>query len=332
MNKQCKICKETVNRKKPGMQCSGFCERFFHGQCLGIAGKQLDSLRVDGIMWKCSDCRDGARSRYSLTTPVDSSPPVDKRSTADTSTKRNYPERSISNNDLMAAMETITAELRAIREQQVVLSNSVTFCSDKVSDFEEKLIKINEWMRATDKILKENAKLKTDVANLELKLSDLEQSSRLNNIEIQGIPEKQNENLKTVIHEIGNYINYSIASEKIEYVHRVQLNKNSNNKIKNIIVRFNNRNEKENFLAAAKQKRMRKENGSPRMEIKGISDNFYINEHLTLENKILFKQTRSVAKEKHYKYTWTKNGMVFIRKDDTSRIVLVRNTNILENL
>ncbi|CAG9817180.1 unnamed protein product [Phaedon cochleariae] len=333
MSKQCRICTENVGRKKPGIQCSGFCERFFHGDCLGFGSKQLDSLRVDGITWKCNDCRSTeSHSRYSLTAAatMDTASPLttkqqkqDVRSRSDDSLTGD----NVSNRDLLAAMDNMTKELRAFREQQVVLSNSVSFCSDKVSDSEEKLNKINEWMRATDKLLKENTKLKTDIANLESKVNDLDQAGRLNNIEIQGIPEKANENLNTIVQKICNYIEFETTPDKIEYIHRVQLNKNSTNKIKNIILRFGSRNEKEKCLAAAKQKRMKRDNGSSKMEIEGVSDNFFINEHLTLHNKILYKEARLAAKQNKYKYSWTKNGMVFIRRDDTSRIIHIYQPN-----
>ena len=280
------------------------------------------------------------RNRYSLLSLTEDSTGPSRGGLASATVRDSDDERrsvdlddkQVSRKQLLAAIENVGAELRAIREQQVVLSNSVTFCSDKVSDFEEKLNKIDDWMRATDKILKENTKLKTDMENLESKVNDLDQAGRLNNVEIQGIPEQTNENLNNVIQKISTYINYDLKPEKIEYVHRVQLNKNSNNKTKNIILRFASRYEKENFLAAAKQKRLRKENGSSKMRIPGISDNFFVNEHLTMFNKILYKETRTAAKNKGYKHSWTKNGKIFVRKDDASRIVHVNNAKLLEKL
>ena len=197
-----------MNRKKPGIQCSGFCGRYFHGECLGIVGKQLDNLRVEGITWKCGDCQSStARNRYSLLSLTEDSTGPSRGGLASATVRDSDDERrsvdlddkQVSRKQLLAAIENVGAELRAIREQQVVLSNSVTFCSDKVSDFEEKLNKIDDWMRATDKILKENTKLKTDLENLESKVNDLDQAGRLNNVEIQGIPEQTNENLNNVI-------------------------------------------------------------------------------------------------------------------------------------
>nr|CAI5865543.1 unnamed protein product [Callosobruchus analis] len=67
--------------------------------------------------------------------------------------------------------------------------------NDKISDFENKLVKIDEYVRKTDKLMNEHGKLKADVQNLNERLNDMEQTSLLNNIEIQGIPERANENV-----------------------------------------------------------------------------------------------------------------------------------------
>nr|CAH7741343.1 unnamed protein product [Callosobruchus chinensis] len=229
-------------------------------------------------------------------------------------------------------MEEIRTELRQLREQQNSLINSVTFCSEKVSDFESKLIKIDEYIKKTEKLQAENTSLKKELSQLKLKVNDLDQISRLNNIELQGIPEKQNENLGEVLQKIGDYVNYKVDLSKVEYIHRVQLNKNSNNKIRNIIVRFVNRREKENLLTAAKTKRLQRENGSPKMSVGGVSEALFINEHLTMDNKLLFRDTRLLAKRMHYKYVWTKNGDIFLRKDDSSKIIHVRNSDTLQNI
>lgn len=327
MSKQCEICIEIVNRENPGIQCGASCDRFFHGKCVGLNNKQLDSLRMDGISWSCPDCRSlgaTAGSRRSLAPPSGIPSPPTTRFLSTTN-------ESVSNSDLMDAMKGIYSELKEIKEQHISLTNSVTFCSDKVSDFEEKLNRITEWMRATDKILKQNATLQESVESLESRLDRLEQSARVNNVEIQGIDEKPSENLLDVVQKIGDYIDFNVVPEKVQHIHRIQ-SKNPKNKTKSIILQFSNRKYKEDFLAAAKRKRMRRDDGSPRMQIAGLSEGFYINEHLTLSNKILFRETRTVAKNKQYKYTWVKDGMIFVRRDDTSRIIHIKSIDVLKNL
>lgn len=150
----------------------------------------------------------------------------------------------------------------------------------------------------------------------------MEQNARLNNVEVQGIEEKPGENLFQVVKDIANCISFDMNDGKIKHVHRVQ-SKNPGIKTKSILHLFRDRKNKENFMAAAKQKRMKKDGGSAKMRIADLSDGFFINEHLTLTDKISYKETRSVAKSKLYKYTWVKNSSIFVRKDDTSRVLHV---------
>ncbi|XP_044764500.1 uncharacterized protein LOC123321059 [Coccinella septempunctata] len=232
----------------------------------------------------------------------------------------------------MTALDGIHTELKAIKEQQLLFSNSVTFCSDKVSDFEVKLNRIDEWMRATGKVLGQNADLKANVTSLESRINDVEQSARSKNIEIQGIPEKSNENLIEVVKKIGDYISIDLKSDKIEHVHRIKPKHSDPTKTKSIIVEFRRRKVKEDFLALSKHRRMSRDNGSSKMSIPGLSDCFFVNEHLTLANKILYKEARSAAKSKIFKYVWTKNGMIFMLKDDSSPIVHVKSFDFLSKL
>lgn len=321
--KLCKYCNEPVNRKKIGIQCSGFCAQYCHGQCINIVGKQLDAIRMEGVSWKCAECRTSLvanRARQSFGGAAAIVP-------------SQTPTHSSGNHeDVLEAVQDLKQELRHLREQQNALMESVNFCSGKISDFENKLVKFDEYIKKTDKLIAENARLANQVTGMESKINDLEQISRSQNLEIQGIPEKNNENLMNVLEKIGNYINYNISPEKVDYVHRVQLNRNSNNGIKNIVVRLTSIKEKENILAAAKNKRMQKENGSPKMKIDGLSDHLYINEHLTLANKMLYKEVRTAAKAKGYKFFWTKNGAIFARKNEVSRVILIKNEEAIRKM
>ncbi|XP_044765628.1 uncharacterized protein LOC123321907 [Coccinella septempunctata] len=303
-NKLCGSCGKAVNRQRPGLQCSSFCNRFYHGECVGVVGQQLDNLRIEGISWTCPHCR--GRTRASFAGP-----------------QASVSEDSPIGDSSLGTLEEIRTELRMIREQQALLLESVNFCSNKISDFEVEISKMNNYIKITDQLSNENAMMKKELEELRERINDTEQVSRLNNVEIQGVPEKRDENLFKILEKIGEHINYEMTSSVIDYANRVQTNRNSErNQGRNIIVRFTSRRERDRFLMAAKTKRM-ENNGNPKLSLVNVSEAFYINEHLTLANKLLFKDVRLAAKAKDYKYVWVKNGAVFYRKDDASKIVLV---------
>lgn len=62
-----------------------------------------------------------------------------------------------------------------------------------MTTFEATMKKINEEVALMDKLLKENASLKMEVSVLSSRVDQLEQYSRLNNVEIKGVPGKDNE-------------------------------------------------------------------------------------------------------------------------------------------
>ncbi|XP_074042435.1 uncharacterized protein [Leptinotarsa decemlineata] len=239
----------------------------------------------------------------------------------------------LSNCSATNPLEEIREELRQIREQQAMLLQSVNFCSNKISDFENELSKLKEHLKKTDQILNENKKLKSDLVALQTKVNDLDQASRSNNLEIQGIPEKRNEDLLNIVEKIGAYINYNVTPHTVDYALRVQSNHNSSDTTsKNIIVKFTFKKERDLFLMAVKTKRIRN-NNSAKMSLDGISDaSIYINEHLTLANKLLYKDVRAAARDKQYKYVWVKNGVIFCRKDDSSRIIAIKSQELLEKM
>lgn len=206
VERSCKVCAKPVNRKNPGLQCGSFCGRFYHGLCINIVGNMLDNLRSEGVMWTCLDCRNSRKSVGESTIP---------RSSHNTSDSASH------------ALVEIREELAKIRESQAALLQSVEFCSHKISEFEREIKKLNEYTRKTDQLSEENKNMRLEMDDLHARINDLEQVSRLNNIEIQGVPEKKGEDLHRLVEEMGEQMDCTLVTSTIDYVHRVQLNQNT---------------------------------------------------------------------------------------------------------
>lgn len=307
MSSLCKTCTSAISKKSPGLQCSGSCRHFFHanGRCCNVNKDQLAILTsLSGTCWKCENCLRNDRDFPRSASISDSEDPSDSKGL------------------LLQTILDLKSEMKLLRE-------SVTFCSDKVSDFEEALKDLKKYMKLTEDLKTENNNLKKQVCDLTNQLDHMEQYSRLNNLEIQGIPEKTGENLITVMETIGIYLNFPIDVNHIDAIHRVA--SRYSGAPRNIIVKFTSRRVKENLLAAYKSLRLTNKTKSG-LKIDGISDVLYMNEHLTQSNKLLYKEARKSAKEKSYKYVWVKNGRIFLRKDDRSRITVVTDLDCLSKL
>lgn len=199
--------------------------------------------------------------------------------------------------------------------------DSVNFCSDKITTFEAMMKKVNEKLDMIGKLSQENLQLKTEVKTLNNRVDVLEQQIRSNNLDIQGVPEKQGENLLIVVQKIGEHLKCPIPSQDIDVVFRAK-SRNPDNP-RPIIVKLLHKKRRDDILAAAKTMRMESDNSAPGLKIENISNRMFINEHLTSLTKTVLKSAKDAAKTKNYKYVWVRDGCVFVRKDDHSRIIRV---------
>lgn len=303
MGVSCQICNRVINKKYPGIKC-GKCMKFFHSLCANINEELFLALQSDYITWFCTQCRTdhGASS-------LDS---------ADISLESND-LKAITKSDLRATINSLKFELmHEITSKINLLVESVNFCSNKITDFEIKLKETNDKLMQFENIKSENERLKIEVHELNTKVHDLEQYSKLNNVIISNYPDSRNENIFDILSQMGSKIGLEITQKGVDAAHRLSSVSSSNNKPKNIVVKFISRNVKEQFITAFKQN-------------KAEYPNIYVNEHLTQKNSFLYKLAREKL-SKGCKYVWTKNCKIFLRKDDNSRIRLIRNEEDLRNI
>ncbi|XP_059049162.1 uncharacterized protein LOC131844320 [Achroia grisella] len=164
---------------------------------------------------------------------------------------------------------------------------------------------------------------------LENRISVLEQSARKCNIEISNLPERRQENLLSILETLGTVLNYPIKISDVVAVHRVPHADQGNTRPKNVIVNFTTRVIRDNVIAACRAKRGLK---SDQLNIPGTPQNIYVNEHLTLKNKALFRQCRDTVKHHGFKYAWVKHGIILVRKNDTSPVLAIRTESDLSKI
>lgn len=163
---------------------------------------------------------------------------------------------------------------------------------------------------------KENASFKTKIKTCNDRINDLEQWSRIDNLEIQGISERPNENIYNVLENLGNAIGCPIPASDVSIAHRVQHFNNNSKQPRNIIVKLQSRRKIYDILAASRKYKISSPNtGRPGIRVNDLGESVFINEHLSNSNKLLFKCTRDAAKNLGYKFTWVRNCTIFVRKN-----------------
>lgn len=230
-------------------------------------------------------------------------------------------------NDLQQELKTIRDsiernlrnEIRELRGEVSEVTKSIEYAHDDIKELKEKLE--NEITRNTA-LAKENEALRAkctglerSTAELEKRLTLVEQYSRNANIEIQGVVEVQGENVKDLMTKIGSAIQEQILESDIEACHRVPTRHPGKS---NIVVRFKSRAKRDETLRKAKKKRITNSN----LGLESTAP-IYINEHLTPSNKRLLGAAIAKKKQVSWKHVWTKNGVVLARKTDGSDIVQI---------
>ena len=194
--------------------------------------------------------------------------------------------------DLVLAIKELTTLLDTYKKEQA--SNSAQIVAMKV---ELELIK------------DENVKLQKSVA---ARLNNLEQRTRINNLEIVGL--KKPSLMETDTGKTLSFLNEEIAPdlshEEIEALHEVPSRRKDGKRV--IVIHFKSRSRRDDILKMSKEKL---KDFNHQLDPK---ERIYINEHLSPENKRLFAMAVKKKHELNFKFVWTKNGSIFMKKNESS--------------
>ncbi|KAI5633473.1 hypothetical protein NE865_13830 [Phthorimaea operculella] len=209
------------------------------------------------------------------------------------------------------------------------LNESVKYMSEKFESIREQAVSTQQHVAQLDKKMEIVETHTSNIAALEAKIESLEQQGRLNNIEISNVPERRGENLITLVEDLGTSIKHTITRADIAAIHRVPHANSASAHPKNIVVKFHSRITRDNVLAAF---RLARGVTTDKLNINGEPRKVYLNEHLTLNNKKLFREARELAKRNNHRYVWVKHGTVLTRENDTSRVIAIRSFNDLSKI
>ena len=193
-----------------------------------------------------------------------------------------------------------------------------------------KLKAINEKQNEDMKILREKADVLDKKTNDEaVKLDGIDQYSRRQNLEFQGIPLTENEDAIELVTKISNLVGVDVKKSDISTAHRLPPKRHA--KVADppaIIARFINRNLRNEIYGKRIAAKHLKETDYPISGMKKL----FINENLTQERKRLLWLTKQTAKNLNYTYIWTMNGKIYVRKNEDSSSFIIHNENDLSKL
>jgi hypothetical protein len=210
--------------------------------------------------------------------------------------------------------------------------------------YDELLSKVDALESEKEVLMKDNTILKSDLENLSCEMStvnnnlnDMEQYSRLECLEIRGIPvrDQYDENTNAIVKNVGKLIGVNVSHSDISISHRLPKSRafSTRHGIQYdaaIIVKFVRRDVRDSYYKARSNLRNKTTND---LGIIGSSgQKIFIAESLTQKNKALFNQCLHAKRDLKYKFLSTSSGKIFLRLDADSYAVAVCDESDIEKL
>ncbi|CAH2105093.1 unnamed protein product [Euphydryas editha] len=360
--KNCSGCLATIKNREY-LQCP-ICEQVFDIDCANIPSKEFKSMTVDCRRnWKCPKCLIKQRRRGDNTnTPIRQA--TITRSPTNTTFSDDISDHTSSNVTLRTKPSKgdttspyVTEErLRHILRQEIadvlqatlhdLVTKELTSINQQFSSFHESLNFFNDYFEnvkkeleeksATIKILQtDNTNLQSSVNELTQRLGALEQNMRENNVEINGVPERKSENLMNTFSQLAKSIQHPLVDADVLHITRVAKSNRDNGRPRSVVVKMRSTRHRDALLAAVtiyNKKNPKNKLSSSHLGFDGPSTPVFVAEHLSPSNKSLHAATRIKAKEMGYKFVWVRGGRIYVRKDEYSQALLIRDTKYLNNI
>lgn len=355
MTDTCEACRAPIGTK-PNIRCKK-CSRLFHLLCVDLPSADLTNELKS--KWICTTCHSKTRKGNS-NTPVQSTSQKSTSAGRDNVTLRAKNEATHSPKDSSSEVSLILAEVRLLRQDMNDVKHQLKEATERSNQrmdefecmlrehkqrFEEITGKNKSKMDEFDLSLYASVlritgleEAQPDVSCLNERISKLEeafqirtQQSLRNELEIVGVPEAQNESLTHIIRVAATKIGEDIQEHDLDWVERVGPRPPHSNKegqrSRLIVVRFVRRDKRDAFLKAAKARR---NVSSSDFNISEQAGKVYFNERLTKSSRQIFQAARRRTMQCGFKYCWTRNGAVFIRKEDGRPAIPIRSHSDLD--
>ena len=243
--------------------------------------------------------------------------------------------------DKLSPLNSRIAELKKSVDEAM---NHIEFVNAKYDELLQMMKTSNDERKALqneNKILQdENKILKATIHSIERSLEsvtranhDLEQYTRRECVEIRGIPvaaTPSEEQTNNIVKDVGKLLGVDITENDISVSHRMPQSQERKGKPRPpaIIVKFTRRDVKDNFYRARKHLK------DLTTQDLGYSEKnkIYLAESLSERNRMLFKDCLKVKKDLEFKFIWTLNGKIFMRKDKDSPVHLIANKEDLQKM
>lgn len=256
---------------------------------------------------------------------------------------RNKRRRSPMEDQLNEFREEIRQMFRELKADQ---KNTFTGMEKALNDIQktnrdieksiEFISKQYEEMRERTETLEQKCKLNLNhISILEERIEDMQRNSRMTSLEIRHLPAQPDEtknSLSLQLLNVAKLLKFDMATSDVREVFRIPGKMETN---KPIIVELSTTMLKQKFIKAVKsfnqEYRSSKLNAS-HFGMTGNTTPVYVTEHLTSKANRLYFMARDLARTGSYKFCWSANGKIFIRKAEGTQTILIKSEDQIMSL
>lgn len=237
--------------------------------------------------------------------------------------------------EVTAAMKSSIKEL--VSQQLVDIKEYVSGFQDSLSFFNAKYEEMKKELEEKSNIIQrlqtDNEKLTGAVTELSNRLNTAEQYLRECNVEINNIPEQKSEILSTTLLQLAKTVECTLHDDDIINITRVAKLDKENKKPRTIVAKLRSPRLRDTLLAAVTKFNRTHHNdklSSKHLGYAAPHGPVFVSEHLTPSTKSLHAAARKKAKEQSYTFTWVRNSRIFVRKNEHSQKIHIRNSKCLD--
>lgn len=325
------------------------CKKTYHFLCLSLA--EISNESEEYNEWKCPECLSlmpkasrkdytpirnisttRSNKRFALNSPPEMTAVTgdEVRSIVQEVVKRELDAMTKKWTNMIVTI--VNKELEPIKSEMRELKESFNFHTTEFDRFQSEH---NELANNSKNLEEENKKLKKTVSDLSQRLNYLEQQARANNIEIQCLPENKQENLFTVVRQLGSVVGCGIKDSDVMNCTRIAKLQTTNARPRSIVVQLASPKIRDQLLASVinyNKRNPERKLCSADLGLAGNKTPVYVVEHLSPAHRALHAATRLRAKEKGYKFVWVRNGRIFVRKNVDSEHMLIKNLETVNKI
>lgn len=313
----CGKCERNITNKQAYFCCDG-CKIAFHPHCKGIHGKHVKTTALEKFFF-CSDTCE--RADLSLSNVSHTSSPSES-----------LPSQSILPEEIdfsevnLEDTSSFGLYLKKIYDFMKIIHHSQTYISNTMEELKiqnQKVLQENATLKKKlNEATEHGAQFQKKVVELEVELDDMKQDYLNNNIIIAGLPPNLTSSSE-IFDNLFKRINCS-SHDSIQAISTIENKSQSNPNASSplYVIHLKSSDVKKKILASKRN--------HPHIfseELGLVSDpnkEIFFRQHLTKLKSHLFYHAKKIQIENEYKFIWIKNNVIYIRKNEGSKVYRVR--------